>query len=189
MPLTGKLLSSGKTVYIWKLDDPRAEIEKGDLVCRLCEGQMGVRQGLVRAWHFFHYASCTSALEQHPESADHIAAKHRLLMFMAEQFRDSLKSAKVEEPIPEANRVADVLLTFKTGWRVAHEVQLSSITTGELEARTRDYADAGVDVYWWLGKQGNTPVNRQWCLDEMGQVGDLVFGVEAEHLCLEGGRR
>lgn len=92
-------------------------------------------------------------------------------MFMVEQFRGTLKSAKVEEPIPEANRVADVLLTFKTGGPVAHEVQLSPITTGELAARTRDYADVGVDVYWWLGKQAATTANRQWCLDEIGKSG------------------
>lgn len=184
MPLTGKIVSFGQTIYIWKLADPWSEIQKGDLVCKLCGNPMGIRQGLVRAWHFFHYQTCTSALRQHPESAEYMAAKHRLLEFMWGQFMDSLASAKVEEPVPEVNRVADILLTFKTGWRVAHEVQLSSITTGELEARTRDYLDAGLVVYWWLGKQAATETNRQWCLNEIGQVGDLAFGTDAEHVLL-----
>ena len=184
MPLSGKLLSTGKTVYIWKFDDPRAQIEKGDLVCKLCDGPMSIRQGLVRAWHFYHLRSCTSDYGQHEESTEHLSAKQQILEFMCKQFKDSLESAETECPIPEVKRVADVLLTFKTGWRVAHEVQLSAITTGELATRTSDYQRAGIDVYWWLGRAAATDANKEWCYNEVGQVGDLSFSETVERVTL-----
>lgn len=184
MPLSGKLLSTNKTVYIWKFDDPRAQIRKGDLVCKLCGEPMGIRQGLVRAWHFYHLAVCTSDYAQHPESAEHLSAKQHILEFMCGQFKESLDSAETECALPEINRVADVLLIFKTGWRVAHEAQLSSITTGELAKRTADYRRAEIDVYWWLGRGAATETNLDWCYEHIGQVGELSFSKVSERVAL-----
>jgi competence protein CoiA len=75
-----------------------------------------------------------------------------------------------EVPVREVKRVADLLVTFPTGWQVVHEVQLASTTTEDLQRRTNDYTPAGIDVTWWLGKSADTPANREWCQRTFGYV-------------------
>jgi len=65
-------------------------------------------------------------------------------------------------------------VTFPTGWRVAHEVQLASITTEHLQERTNDYTLAGIDVVWWLGKSADTETNRAWCRCTFGYALSLA---------------
>lgn len=74
-----------------------------------------------------------------------------------------------EVPLPEIRRVADLLLTFPMGTRLAYEIQLSAITTEELERRSDDYARAGIDVVWWLGKSADTLANRRWFIYAFGK--------------------
>gem|GEM_PF-2511317 len=73
-----------------------------------------------------------------------------------------------EVPIPEVKRVADILIVFPLGWRIAHEVQLAAISLAELRERTEEYERAGIDVVWWLGKAADTQSNRLWCIQTFG---------------------
>jgi competence CoiA-like predicted nuclease len=176
MPLKGKLKSTGDEVYVFRLENPRREIAKGDLVCPLCDGDMHLVQCVDRATHFRHHRKCTSELTYHPESQEHLVAKRDLLKLLCDRYRGDLKRAETERPLPQIGRVADIYLEFKSGWTVIHEIQLSSVTTGELEERTRDYREGGHEVYWWLGNDAHTTPNQKWCVREIGQCGSLTFG-------------
>jgi competence protein CoiA len=130
---------------------------------------MIIKAGLIVAAHFAHKSTCPTDYKSHPESPEHRAGK----ILVAECLRANVGEystalIEYEVPIPEVRRVADVLVTFPMGWRVAHEVQLASITTEELAQRTEDYLHAGVDVVWWLGKSADTPANRDWCQRVLG---------------------
>lgn len=114
---------------------------------------MIVKAGLVRQHHFAHRGKCTSDYQSHPESPAHRDAKRYLATHLREWFKEYANvPIAYEVPIREVKRVADLLVTFPTGWQVVHEVQLASTTTEDLQRRTNDYTLAGIDVTWWLGK-------------------------------------
>ena len=164
MPLVALSMSTGKRIDITKIKNPRRDLQAGDLQCPYCRAQVVVVAGMLRTPHFRHKTVCSSSLESHPESPEHLAAKaalRDLLVSFGEEYTGAI--VKLEVAIPEANRVADVLVTFPMGWRIAHEVQLASCTTEELSRRTHDYLQAGVDVIWWLGGRAKTPANVEWC--------------------------
>jgi len=84
-------------------------------------------------------------------------------------------SVEFEVKLPDVGRIADVMLEMEGGWKIAHEVQLASITTEELIERTKSYLGNGIDVTWWLGGKANTPTNRFWIADNFGDVRILEF--------------
>ena len=105
---------------------------------------------------------------------------------IAEALRDvldgmGLGEAVVEYEVPvatrESHRVIDVCVAYPCGWREAHECQLAAITPEELEIRTRDYLDAGIDCVWWLGEgsRADRPENREWLYRKQGEVVLLVL--------------
>lgn len=185
MPLIGKHVLTGERLDITTVESPRSIWKPGDVICPLCGEPMIVKSGLIKIPHFAHKVTCNTDYRSHPESAEHIAGK----LFVAEQIEKHVAQwdyvghvVEFEYPVREVKRIIDVALLFPSGWIVAHEVQLANITVEDLEERTNDYARAGVDVVWWLGKRANTPSNREWCISRFGQCqlihfksGDDVF--------------
>ena len=134
--------------------------------------------------HFYHYRVCTSNYKTNPESPEHIAGKH----FIGENFLPKLNDYAIfkpqyEVPVKDVMRVADILLDFNMGWRIAHEVQLSPISVEELTQRTDDYLRAGIDVLWWFGKSAETRTNREWAFDRYGFSLSLAFDDEGGVSC------
>jgi competence CoiA-like predicted nuclease len=140
---------------------------------------MILRAGKIMTPHFAHVVACTSEYGSHPESAAHLAAKQTIYKYLESQY-SKVQGVKIEYEVkvPEAGRIADVMVTFPKGWRVAHEMQLASITNGSLEERTVSYARAGIDVYWWLGKAADTPANRTWCVETLGICGVINVNID-----------
>ena len=173
MPLIGLNKHTGERVDITKLGDPRRTLKRGDLVCPYCNQEMTVVAGLVRIKHFRHLVGCSDTTVRHPESIQHLLGK----MYVSELLKDMYptESVEFEVNLPEIGRIADVLLEMKTGWRVANEIQLATITTEELVERTKSYLNSGIDVTWWLGGKANTPTNRYWVADIFGDVRILEF--------------
>lgn len=164
MPFVGTLASSGERVDIMRVEHPREMFAFGDVLCPLCECALIVKDGLVRVKHFAHQARCSSPLAR-PESAAHLLGKWYIAERVSLELpRYTRAEIEYEVILPEVGRVADVLVTFEDGWRVAHECQLASITTGELHERTASYEQGGIDVIWWLGGPAATKENLTWCV-------------------------
>lgn len=182
MPFVAKNKNTGERVDITQIENPRLEL-KDEYICQLpdCGHRVFIKAGMITSAHFCHYAACKTEYQIHGESEEHRLAK-RLLAEKLKTFHDEYMVADIqyEVPIPEARRVADVLATFPMGWRVAHEIQLSGLTTEDLQARTDDYAKAGVDVVWWIGNTANTYNNRNWCISNYGFCYELSFSTTAK---------
>jgi competence protein CoiA len=167
---------SDKRVNILEADDLiAAQAQK--YLCPLCKSPMGLRAVRSQYFrpHFAHFAACTSPLYR-PESYEHLITKERLIHDLKTRYGSILDiNIEPEVIIPEANRVADVLITFPMGWRIAHEIQLSSITVSEIQQRTDDYARCGIDTVWWLGKAGDSNAIRKWCTERFGYYLSLRF--------------
>jgi competence CoiA-like predicted nuclease len=176
MGLVAKNKSTGENVYIFEYANPRLDLKKDELECHLCGGELIIKAGLVRMKHFSHKpnAPCSCDYEKHPESYEHLFFKRLISTEIGKEFFEYLNvKAFLEYPIHEVRRIADIVFEFPNGWLVAHEIQLSPITTEQLEERTNDYRNAGVDVIWWLGKSADTEVNRRWVMDEIGECHTL----------------
>lgn len=164
--------STGERVDLTQLKNPRShDIKSGDCICQLCGERMIIRAGFVREAHFAHYAQteCRTDYEYHPESRLHLAGKR----FVADKLREGIAeysgaTIEFEVKVPEAHRVADIMVTFPMGWREAHEIQLASISIEKLQERTYAYLGEGIDVVWWLGKSAATESNQLWCAKNLG---------------------
>ena len=137
MPFIAVQKATGERIDITTIENPRAALTSGECLCQLCEAPMIVKAGLVRQHHFAHTGRCTSGYQSYPESPAHREAKRYLATHLCEWFKEYAHThIAYEVPIPEVKRIADLLVTFPTGWRVAHEIQLASITTEHLQERT-----------------------------------------------------
>jgi competence protein CoiA len=132
---------------------------------------MVVKAGPLVSPHFAHYGDreCSSDYACHPESPAHRLGKKAVARFMREQFQEyATPVIEYEVPVPEVKRVADVMITFPMGWRIACEVQLAREDQAQLAERTKGYAQAGIDTIWWLGKEADHALNRTWCINTFG---------------------
>ncbi|WP_336702929.1 competence protein CoiA [Chryseobacterium indologenes] len=167
--LTAKYIDTGEEIDITKFDNPRLNIDKNRLHCKLCNGKVSLKHGMLRAKHFFHINSCNSNFERHPESPQHNLGKEIIAQHLKEYWSEYADAEiKFEFVVPEINRIIDIAMVFPSGWVVAHELQLAGITTEHLEKRTNDYRELGIDTFWWFGKSADTQANRQWAIERYG---------------------
>lgn len=163
MPLTARLRTSGEVVCILDYASPRPELPADELVCPFCAGPLIVRHGLIRARHFAHLPGhrCPYETWHEPESPEHCAFKAAVRDYLRSEPLWQGGDVHLEVRVEQARRIADVLVTFASGWRVAHECQVSAITMKELAARTKAYQDAGIDVVWWF-ESGRLRAQGRW---------------------------
>lgn len=176
MPLIALDKETRKRIDITKIANPRSELSPGKQICQLCGTDMIIVAGPQKIHHFRHKVACTSDYEQHPESYEHLHTKAIIAEKVSKWMKEFTNATpELEVPIPEVKRVADVMFTFPNGWRVAHEIQLASISVADLEKRTDDYLRAGIDVFWWLGNRADVQQNREWCTERFGFVLRLEY--------------
>ena len=178
MPFTAKHRETDERIVV--TDAERlAAVKASDLVCPFCERAVFQRGGglsIVRR-HFAHRAKCDAPFlpEDYKggESELHLICKSWLAGNFPAFFPDrNCEGAQSEYEVilqcTAQRRIADVMVAFADGSRVALEAQLASITPDALEQRTHDYETAGVDVVWCFGGSAATDSNRRWSLQAFG---------------------
>lgn len=169
MPFIALHKETKQRIDITTINNPRQFLKSGDCICQLCETPMILKAGEILQAHFAHQAKCPTDYQSQPESPEHRAAKKYLAEHLVEEFPEyGGATIEYEVKIPEVMRIADLMTTWPGGHKKAHEIQLSSITTGVLQKRTEDYEHAGIDIIWWLGKSAKTPSNINWCYEAFG---------------------
>jgi competence protein CoiA len=174
--LVAKNTRTGDLVYIFEYENPRKELNKDEIACHLCGGDLIIKSGLIRIKHFAHKpdSPCSCDYERHPESYEHLFFKKLLSIELGKEFKEYLNiKPTLEYPIHEVKRIADIVFEFPNGWLVAHEIQLSKISIEDLEKRTNDYRNAGVEIVWWLGNHADTETNRKWLFENFGECCSL----------------
>ena len=78
----------------------------------------------------------------------------------------------------------DCLVVTPSGQRMAHRLQMTKITAGNLEVQTQAALRHGVELFWWLGPLADTPANRGWCCRRYGY--SLGVSYAASGLLLRG---
>lgn len=187
MPFIALIKETGERVDITQDPSITLRFAPGMLVCQLCGHPMvprseHTREGYKVRAHFRHMAKiCDSIYQSHPESREHREGKRYVATEWLPQF-GRYKGAVIdyEVRIEEVRRVADVLATLTNGQKIAHEIQLAGITPRELQERSDDYAAAGIDVYWHIGKAADTEPNRQFLGDTFGDYSRIFIVVRDE---------
>ena len=192
MPLTAKD-ASGNRVYSIDFDSAheiRDTYKSGSLQCRFCDETVFPRQRGNSIVHFFHKRKCSTQLEHHPESIEHLMGKAALADHLGKQTRKYNTQIVIEYPIPqvgEHGRIADVAALYPNGYVLIYECQLASITTNELERRTNDYEEAGFDIEWWFGKAADIQANNNWAMSKYSATQKLQFHQHSESFSLSSG--
>lgn len=181
MPFTAKDINSQQIIDISKIDNPRDVLKRGDIVCPVCNREMIIRGGSVfRRIHFSHKINsglktefCEYAAYSNGETQEHRDCKQFLrdnykTFFPEWQSATALLEKYIPNTMHARNRIADVFLEFNSGWGIALEVQLAAITSEELEERTQDYEEQGINCFWWLGKNAFNQRNKEWSLNRYG---------------------
>ena len=88
-----------------------------------------------------------------PESLFHLQGKTTVMRWL--RARHPASEVALEVPLDAGrSRIADVLITARTGERLAIEVQYASLRVREWQNRHLDYADASVPDIWLFGHYG-----------------------------------
>ncbi|GHO59257.1 competence protein CoiA [Ktedonobacter robiniae] len=142
---------TGERVDITRYPPKKEALKHVELLCQECAGILRVREGDVRVAHFAHLpgAHCEAAGESQEHKNGKIYLRDHLINIFPEYAGAVFD---FEYRVPEVDRIIDLLVTLPDGRRIAHEVQLASITTKTLQQRTDDYAEAGIATVWWLGE-------------------------------------
>jgi hypothetical protein len=176
MPLLAKRRTTGASIDLTRIEDPRQVLGTEEYVCPLCEQPLQVRGRSLADLYFAHVQPCTSHFLAHPETARHAQGK-RLIRHWVQAGFGQYRQVEIafEVPVLEVHQVVDVLVTFPSGWRVAHACQLAPITTRDLEERSEACLQAGIDTVWWLGDLARTRSAIRWCRASFGFAVTLDF--------------
>lgn len=109
-------------------------------ICLECGGAVRRRGGLHRIDHFFHL-DATRACRQNGKSMRHLQTQLVLQRLLPPG------EASLEKAFPEIARIADI---FWDKHRLVFEIQCSSISPQEIQARNRAYQSLGFQVVWIL---------------------------------------
>lgn len=183
VPFIARRKGTDERIDITTLSLPREVLHPGECVCQICGAELLIKGGPMRGHYFANCTACREQEQSHPESRAYREAKRFLATYLPEHCHAYGASLEYDVPLSEIRRVADLVITFPTGWRVAHEVQLAPITSEQLQKRTNDYSLAGIDVVWWLGQSADTAANRAWSREVFGQALSLTLPENsAEHI-------
>lgn len=112
-----------------------------DYTCLECGASVRLRKGIHRQAHFFHLTQGNVSCKLQAKGMVHLQVQSHLLNLLPKG------ECILEKPFAEIRRIADAVWLTQN---LIFEIQFSSITAQEIEARNRDYASLGFQVIWIL---------------------------------------
>lgn len=148
-----------------------------NLVCPCCGEPVSARGGKSKhvVTHIFHKpkegTKCPVALKYKNRSS---LVHHTLMVDAVRKYLEKttpegfvLDVDHYSSELPE--RIPDIAVLDSDGSIVeAHEIQLTKVTTAELDERTQSYDDAGIECVWWFGKGCQTEDVIVWAKRNFG---------------------
>lgn len=123
------------------------EAEKdGSYVCTRCNEQVILKKGRVRVPHFAHATSSTCPYSG--ESERHLNTK--IEIYNTLKANPSVEDIDMERNLTEAR--PDIIFSYRRSHHsietVAIEVQVSKISRGDIDRRTRFYTEKNISILW-----------------------------------------
>ena len=137
----------------WRNLQAASRADRSRLLMRC--GWPAVAKTSVLGTRFFAHTAGGDGCTQ-GESPEHLAGKAVIVHWVADAYPDLL--VDTELPVGDRERIADVLVTWPTGQRVAIEIQYARLADqGDHDSwhdRTKDYLDHDILPVWLLGHSG-----------------------------------
>lgn len=137
----------------WRNLQAASRADRSRLLMRC--GWPAVAKTSVLGTRFFAHTAGGDGCTQ-GESPEHLAGKAAIVEWVADAYPDL--TVDTEVPIGDRERIADVLVTWPTGQRVAIEIQYARLSDhGDHDSwhdRTNDYLDHDILPIWLLGHTG-----------------------------------
>lgn len=149
-----------------------------NLVCPYCGSKMSARGSILSGirTHFYHVPNEKDCLlskkyKTISDKVHHALAVDATLSYLKNQLSAYLKENNwhFDIEIKVGNRIADIAMLNKDNLPLeVFEIQLTKQPTSELQKRTEDYLNEGVDVNWFFGKGCDTEEIKLWSLRTNG---------------------
>jgi len=120
-----------------------AHLEDGPFHCPSCHTEVILKQGPIKAAHFAHRPDADSSFAGPEESVEHQLAKQEI--YQALLHVPGVSEVQVERNLQEVR--PDVSFRYH-GTLVAIEVQVSTLSSRDVERRTLAYARKNIAVLW-----------------------------------------
>lgn len=113
--------------------------------CPHCSSPLILKIGNIKIPHFAHTSKLPCILETKKETPDHIWSKALLYKRLSQLFQD----VKLEYFVKEVQQIPDLLITER-GYRIAIEIQCSTIPLSEIKERTEGFRKGNIHPIWIL---------------------------------------
>ena len=114
--------------------------------CPVCQGNLHLKLGEKRSWHFAHERDFTCHIQTEPESPYHLQGKKQLFEWLSMDYKYVYL-----EPFIKKIRQRPDLLIIDRGKRYAVEYQCSNIPQQLFVKRTKAYLQIGIIPIWIIG--------------------------------------
>ncbi len=136
------MLTAVRQSDVVKVIARKCERDEAPFQCPSCQREVTLRKGSINVHHFAHKPPVTCSRGQ-GESEQHLQVK--LAIFDALSQEGNVTELEVERDFEIS--VADVFACI-SGTPVAIEIQRSTLSANEINARTRNYHRLGIAVLW-----------------------------------------
>ena len=120
-----------------------AHLEDGPFHCPFCRAEVILKQGPIKAAHFAHRPDANCSIVGQEESVEHQLVKQDI--YQALLHVPGVSEVQVERHLQEVR--PDVSFRYN-GTFVAIEVQVSTLSSQDIERRTLAYARKNIAVLW-----------------------------------------
>ncbi|MGO4889361.1 competence protein CoiA [Anaerobacillus sp. MEB173] len=131
----------------WEKNDLFTMRKEQNFFCTTCNGEVQLRLGEKRIWHFAHRSAHSCDIEIEPESAYHLSGKIQLYHWA----KKTNKNVQLEPYIKNIKQRPDILVETYSGKRIAIEYQCSTLSHATFSKRTNQYYRIGITPIWILG--------------------------------------
>lgn len=134
------------------------KLQRVDYICPDCNGILRLRYGKKYTPHFVHQKKCQNRSFSDGESYVHLKGKFEI----AKLLKSANYSFVIEPYLPFIKQRPDLLVTLKSGQKIAIEFQCSPISSELIRTRTEGFLKHGIQVIWIAGGKNATTYKYQY---------------------------
>lgn len=186
MPFVAEQISTSKRICTLDFNhhtEIRKHYQKGDMRCPHCHGEVHLVFAQSKRLFWRHNRISPTCPTGGRETAMHLITKQALVARIARDYRSEGLSFEIEHRFPDIGqngRIADVAVFHENGDVTAYEIQISPISVDDLQQRTEDYKNQGIEVVWIFSEKAlKVPSVLLWSVQEFSGVWVVELDMES----------